>query len=123
MGPPQEGCAFEARPLHIDVDRMRCVRIRWADGHESTFPLSLLRRSCPCAVCRDAREQAARSPLRVVPGGASEQEMVTIRTAELVGHYALRITWRDGHDSGIFDYELLRGLCPCEHCSARVSGP
>ena len=27
-----------------------------------------------------------------------------------VGHYAIRITWGDGHNDGIFTHELLRKL-------------
>ncbi len=36
--------------------------------------------------------------------------MVDGAGAELVGQYGLRITWADGHDTGIYDYELLRSL-------------
>jgi len=27
-----------------------------------------------------------------------------------VGHYAVRITWGDGHSDGIYTYKMLRGL-------------
>ena len=36
--------------------------------------------------------------------------MVTVDEAELVGRYALRIRWKDGHDSGVYDFALLRSL-------------
>lgn len=36
--------------------------------------------------------------------------MATAENVELVGRYALRILWRDGHQTGIYDYELLRRL-------------
>jgi ATP-binding protein involved in chromosome partitioning len=36
----------------------------------------------------------------------------------LVGSYAIRITWSDGHDTGIYTYEWLRGNCPCAECAA-----
>ena len=32
---------------------------------------------------------------------------------EAVGSYALRITWDDGHDAGIYSWERLRSICPC----------
>jgi len=48
--------------------------------------------------------------LPVVPGTAEQRRMATVASAELVGQYALRITWADGHDTGIYDYELLRSL-------------
>jgi DUF971 family protein len=32
--------------------------------------------------------------------------------AELVGNYAIRFRWSDGHDTGIFDFRFLRSLDP-----------
>lgn len=31
---------------------------------------------------------------------------------DLVGNYALQMTWKDGHKYGIYSWEFLRGLCP-----------
>jgi DUF971 family protein len=33
-----------------------------------------------------------------------------------VGHYAYKITWSDGDDTGIFTLENLRQLCECPEC-------
>ena len=33
-----------------------------------------------------------------------------------IGHYAYKITWSDGHDTGIFTLENLRELCQCPEC-------
>ena len=33
-----------------------------------------------------------------------------------VGRYAYKITWSDGHDTGIFTLEHLRSLCECPEC-------
>ncbi len=33
-----------------------------------------------------------------------------------VGRYAYKITWSDGHDTGIFTLEHLRALCECPEC-------
>jgi DUF971 family protein len=35
-----------------------------------------------------------------------------------VGAYALRIFWNDGHSSGIYSWEHLRRICPCDECRA-----
>jgi DUF971 family protein len=35
---------------------------------------------------------------------------VTALTAELVGNYALRIRFSDGHDTGLFSWLYLRSL-------------
>ena len=31
-------------------------------------------------------------------------------SVELVGRYAIRVWWDDGHSSGIYTFEFLRGL-------------
>lgn len=90
--------------------------IEWADGHHSVLPLALLRARCPCATCSEIRE-APPDPFRVLT--ASEAAAVPeLRDIEPVGRYGLRLVWRDGHDTGIFTYEYLRGLCPCAECAA-----
>jgi DUF971 family protein len=32
--------------------------------------------------------------------------------AEVVGNYAVRLLWTDGHKTGIYPWEYLRGLAP-----------
>jgi len=34
----------------------------------------------------------------------------------LVGNYAIRIDFSDGHGTGIYTYDFLAQLCPCERC-------
>jgi DUF971 family protein len=36
-----------------------------------------------------------------------------------VGNYALTFTWSDGHATGIYPYDRLRGLCPCLECAGK----
>jgi DUF971 family protein len=38
--------------------------------------------------------------------------------AEVVGRYAIRIQWNDGHNTGIYSYQHLRELCTCPECVA-----
>jgi len=33
-----------------------------------------------------------------------------------VGNYAVSLTWKDGHNTGIYPFRLLRRLCPCDAC-------
>ena len=37
---------------------------------------------------------------------------------EAVGHYAIRIDWNDGHNTGIYSFDHLRKICPCAECKA-----
>jgi len=43
-------------------------------------------------------------------------------SAEGVGKYAIKFTWNDDHDLGIYSWKLLRELCPCEECKAARAG-
>lgn len=105
------------QPREIELERTRELRIRWADGTIQTYPLAELRRACPCAACRDRREKAAAGGLPVLPGPDEQRAMATASDLEIVGRYALRIRWQDGHDAGIYDFELLRALGGRENCS------
>jgi len=94
------------------------LRVLWRDGHESLIPLVELRRACPCATCGDAaRETGKPSALRMARGPALS-ELALSRIAG-VGRYAVQCFWADGHDTGIYSFELLRSLCPCEECRAK----
>lgn len=97
-------------PASIDVSKSKGITIRWADGAASDFPISLLRSMCPCAKCKEARneKQTRKTLLRVLPGNyAGELAMLQV---ELVGNYAIKITWSDAHDTGIYSFAYLREL-------------
>lgn len=113
MPEPEQPRSEAIRPLEFDLDRHRALCIRWADGHECKVPLALLRRECPCATCRQEREAQSKNPLHVLRQSAGDDAAV-VEGAELVGNYALRIRWRDGHDTGIYEHVFLRALCRCE---------
>ena len=36
--------------------------------------------------------------------------MYKIKNIELVGSYAVQITWKDGHNTGIYSWEYLKKL-------------
>jgi DUF971 family protein len=84
----------------------RRVILVWDDGHTSVYPLDYLRSWCPCAGCQGHAVQSRYLDLK-------DPELTHL---EAVGNYAIAFTWSDGHDTGIFTFRLLRGLCPCEDC-------
>lgn len=108
----------KAEPVDIAVDRQgNRMTIEWKDGHSSPFPLDLLRSKCPCASCRQHQQPAlAEGQLRVLPSNVSE-DSVQVASVKMVGRYALQILWKDGHDTGIYGFEYLRKLCPCDACA------
>ena len=40
-------------------------------------------------------------------------------TISLVGAYAIKIDWSDGHNTGIYAFDTLFAICPCEDCITR----
>jgi len=36
--------------------------------------------------------------------------------AEGVGKYAIKFSWNDNHDLGIYSWKFLREVCPCDEC-------
>ncbi len=84
--------------------------ITWADGHRSLYPYRYLRLQCPCAGCLD--EWTGK---RLV---ALDRIREDIKSSEPTpaGRYALRFLWSDGHQTGIYSFEFLRSICPCESC-------
>jgi DUF971 family protein len=83
------------------------MEIDFADGHRGVYPHEILRGYCPCAVC-----QGHQGAIRFVAGGNLELQEI----AE-VGDYALRMTWADGHATGIYTFAFLRELCSCSECA------
>jgi DUF971 family protein len=64
----------------------------------------------PSAEARELREQIKKNPLTVLPAGKGGP--LTALSAELVGNYALRIRFSDGHDTGLYSWEYLRTIDP-----------
>lgn len=59
------------------------------------------------------REQMAKNPLTVLPSGGGKGPLVAV-DAEMVGNYAIRITFSDGHDTGLYTWAYLREIDPGE---------
>lgn len=92
----------------------RVLVVRWRDGHESRYPFDELRNVCPCADCRAAEKP--QGGLQVLTGPVVRRGEVRIVQISPVGRYALSFTWSDGHSTGIYSFDFLRQLCPCEAC-------
>lgn len=76
----------------------------WADGLQSETPWTRLRWRCPCAVCQG--EFGSPGMLQTVTE-LSDEEM-TLESLRAVGNYGVAATWKDGHDTGIYPWPLLR---------------
>ena len=84
------------------------LAVRWNDGVESYLPLEAMRRACPCAGCNGEPDALGRveRPLERLDPARSFQ----LTAVQVVGGYALRPTWGDGHGTGLYPFALLRRL-------------
>ena len=104
-------------PIGVEIDETdRLLRIRWDDGHLGVWSWPTLRRACPCALCSGEGSFTGLVTLDT----AFTPQQVTLERVKWIGRYALAPIWADGHDTGLFTYGKLRGLCECdEHRTAR----
>ncbi|MHC4094378.1 MAG: gamma-butyrobetaine hydroxylase-like domain-containing protein [Planctomycetota bacterium] len=79
--------------------------VQWQDGKRSVYDAVTLRRKCPCATCRTDRDKRSHSTLPML--NVLPNVDIRLTGAELIGQYAIKLTWSDGHDTGIFDYRYL----------------
>ncbi len=116
-----EEAQFKPSSIIVDVEN-RLMQIIWADGHESIYDFAALRRACPCAECRPwvhgvgAIGEMPESVHRAV------SELKSASDVSAVGSYAINLRWADGHSSGIYTFEYLRSICPCEEHSSQHLG-
>jgi DUF971 family protein len=103
---------MELLPSSIARETDAAIVIEWNDGARLRYFASKLRKQCPCATCREkhagAEKAAASRALPVL--SLAEAQPLTIRQMRPVGNYAYNIAFSDGHDSGIFTFDLLREL-------------
>jgi DUF971 family protein len=98
----------ELRPVAIDRAGDG-LRIAWSDGATTTVSFATLRSNCPCASCLDERSKPA-DPFKVLKPSEVAAGPPEPAAMKPVGRYAYQICWNDGHDTGIYTLERLRGL-------------
>jgi DUF971 family protein len=95
----------DQQPLPTDIKlrkQSKLLDIVFDDGSAFSLPFELLRVYSPSAEVRGHG-----------PGQETLQtgkESVGIRAIEPVGHYAVRLVFDDGHDSGLFTWRYLHEL-------------
>ena len=100
-------------PTGITADRkVATVTITWDDESTCVYPLSLLRKACPCVQCRGGHDKMKPEPDEdVFSIPLMEAKNTQLEEIEAVGHYAVRFVWGDGHNTGIYDWNYLYTLC------------
>lgn len=92
-------------PTRIEPYSATEMFIAWNSGQSYRLPYMEIRFQCPCASCVDEntgkrvikREDVA---LDIKPTGV-----------QVVGRYALQISWNDGHQTGMYHFDRMAELC------------
>lgn len=102
---------YHPHPVEIEYQSAsNALHMVFSDDHVSVYPTAYLRGYCPCAHCQGH----SGGPPEFQPLNSPAQ--IEVVDVHQVGSYALNITWADGHDSGIYSWQLLRQMCPCPEC-------
>ncbi|QEG38370.1 DUF971 domain-containing protein [Roseimaritima ulvae] len=101
-------------PTGIERGAAGQVVIQWSDQQRTVHTASQLRKACPCASCREKRKAKAEDeaqPSGLLPVlSAAEAQPLEIAAMRPAGQYAYNIQFSDGHNSGLFTFDLLREL-------------
>ena len=83
------------------------VAIKWSDGHETYIPEDELRAASP-----SAENLGEVDILGKRHGGrpAQRYDGISVVGWEIMGNYAIRFQFSDGHGTGIYTYGYLREL-------------
>ena len=113
--------ATDPKSVKVNISTGTGVDIVWNDAHVSHYNFVYLRDACPCATCEDERGKAGRRPGE--PPQVARGTLPMFKpaakpvSAEAVGKYAIKFSWNDGHDLGIYSWKFLREVCPCNECT------
>ncbi|HRE44720.1 MAG TPA: gamma-butyrobetaine hydroxylase-like domain-containing protein [Terricaulis sp.] len=94
-----------ARPWPTDLEfdrKAHLLRIAFDDGAQFEIPFELLRIESPSA----ENKGHSATPLPPPTGKAN----VNVTRADAVGRYAVRISFDDGHNTGLYSWDLLYDL-------------
>ena len=83
--------------------RSRELEVRFADGMHARLSAELLRVHSPSAEVKGHGPGEG----QLVTG----KEGVNIAQIEPIGHYAVRLVFDDGHDTGLYTWPILYELC------------
>lgn len=80
------------------------LEVAWSEDRVDRIPYRRLRADCPCAACKDEWTGA-----RILDPGTIQDDL-RLEGMEMIGNYAVRIVWSDGHSSGLYTWETLNRI-------------
>lgn len=92
-------------PDKIQLKDKNKLFIAWPDGSESYIRLANLRRACPCAICNADRETQGPNYIPLY-----NDDEISIVNIKVIGYYGINVVWKDGHNTGIYEFSQLKQL-------------
>ena len=96
-------------PTALEMTPENQLLIDWSDGQRRRYSVRALKEACPCATCREKRSEP-KDPFALPTLKQVQTEPLRIAGMQPMGNYAYSIAFSDGHDTGIFAFDLLRQL-------------
>lgn len=83
--------------------------IKFDDGFDADISAEAIRKNCPCAGCKGEEVLLHKYvPLNNQP---LVDESFILEKAEIIGNYAIQFFWKDGHNTGLYNWEYLKEIC------------
>lgn len=95
-------------PKQIKIFEKSKLMVSWPDGSVYKIALQYLRDECPCAGCKG--ETVLLKTYRPAKKTNDNPLMYKIKDIQIVGGYGIQITWKDGHNTGIYTWQYLNEL-------------
>ncbi|MFH2029897.1 MAG: DUF971 domain-containing protein [Bacteroidota bacterium] len=99
-------------PNKINITSQKNLEIVWNDAATTVVKLASLRNNCPCAVCKSEKEEFGSTYIPIY-----NNDQIAISKITPVGNYAVTISWKDGHDTGIYEFGFLRTISKTKEIS------
>jgi DUF971 family protein len=84
------------------------LELTWPSGRVDRLRYRSVRGHCPCAVCVDENTG------RRVYDESKVPEDIRLEGMDPIGNYAVRLSWNDGHSSGLYTWDSFELMAPAE---------
>lgn len=93
----------------ISCPEQYLIETVWSDGFAATIKTEAFRNACPCADCNEekAKNESKSGFISLANLKPGKNALAKIET---VGNYAITPIWKDGHDTGIYPYDMIRQI-------------
>lgn len=96
------------QPKKIRKTESNTLELTWNDNAVTELSLQDLRDKCPCVHCQG--ETVIFSSYIPIKSPFKAAGFYELEKIDPVGNYAIQITWKDKHNTGIYSWEYLKEI-------------